>query len=195
MVKTIVSGGQKSSLSFYGGSLCACVIIIASFIIQTRDSPPLNEYLSKNISSKKPYETFQEFYPYYLNEHKKEATRQFHYIGTTLSLVYFLTKPILSIPMLAGGLAAYSIIPFARHLSTGLVEVILFLTIYLTGGKLLTNSLIKTCIPLLIGYGFSWIGHFAFELNKPASFIYPTYSFFGDVRMMYDAMKGCNFSF
>jgi hypothetical protein len=76
--------------------------------------------------------------------------------------------------MLAGGLAAYSIIPYSRHLSTGLAEVILFLIIYFTSGKLLTQSFLKPIIPLLLGYGFSWIGHFGFEHNKPAAFIYPT---------------------
>jgi hypothetical protein len=30
------------------------------------------------------------------------------------------------------------------------------------------------------GYGFAWIGHFAFEKNKPASFKQPLYSFIGD---------------
>ena len=27
---------------------------------------------------------------------------------------------------------------------------------------------------LACGYGFAWVGHFFFELNKPASFVYPT---------------------
>jgi hypothetical protein len=91
--------------------------------------------------------------------------------------------------MIAGGLAAYAIIPYSRHLSTGLAEVILFLIIYFINGKLLTHSFKKTFLPLLLGYGFSWIGHFGFENNKPAAFIYPTYSFFGDVHMLYDAIK------
>jgi hypothetical protein len=170
--------------------LCTLVIILASITIQTHDIPPLNAYISKNISSTKPYETFAEFYPHYLHEHTQLTTRQWHYVGTTLFFLYLLTKPILSIPMLAGGLAAYSIIPYSRHLSTGLAEVILFLIIYFTSGKLLTQSFLKPIIPLLLGYGFSWIGHFGFEHNKPAAFIYPTYSFLGDIHMMYDAIKG-----
>jgi len=39
---------------------------------------------------------------------------------------------------------------------------------------------------LLCGYGFAWIGHFAFEKNKPASFKRPLYSFMGDWRMYAD---------
>jgi hypothetical protein len=30
------------------------------------------------------------------------------------------------------------------------------------------------------GYAFAWVGHFFFELNKPATFTYPWLSFLGD---------------
>ena len=32
----------------------------------------------------------------------------------------------------------------------------------------------------ICGYGFAWVGHFFFEKNRPATFIYPLYSFIGD---------------
>jgi hypothetical protein len=35
----------------------------------------------------------------------------------------------------------------------------------------------------IVGYGFAWIGHFAIEKNKPASFKYPLWSFIADWRM------------
>lgn len=185
----VKSNKQKSSSVFYSSLFCTMVIIFASIAIQTRDNSPFNEYISKNISSTKPYGTFKEFYPHYLNEHTQKTTRQWHYFGTTLFLSYLLTNPILSIPMIAGGLSAYAIIPYTRHLKGGLIEAILFGLIYLPNGKFLTRSAIKPFLPLLLGYGCSWIGHFGFENNKPAAFIYPTYSFFGDIHMMYDAIK------
>ena len=43
---------------------------------------------------------------------------------------------------------------------------------------------------LLCGYGFAWIGHFAFEKNKPASFKRPLYSFMGDWVMYRDLWAG-----
>ena len=43
---------------------------------------------------------------------------------------------------------------------------------------------------LLCGYGFAWIGHFAFEKNKPASFKRPLYSFMGDWVMYKDIWTG-----
>ena len=35
----------------------------------------------------------------------------------------------------------------------------------------------------VVGYGLSWVGHFFFERNKPASFSHPRWSLRGDFRM------------
>jgi len=43
---------------------------------------------------------------------------------------------------------------------------------------------------LFLGYALAWIGHFAFEHNKPASFKRPLYSFMGDWRMYADIWRG-----
>lgn len=45
-------------------------------------------------------------------------------------------------------------------------------------------------IVLLIGYGFAWISHLIFEQNKPATFKYPLYSFWGDWVMLKDILLG-----
>ncbi|RUO79499.1 DUF962 domain-containing protein [Pseudidiomarina taiwanensis] len=42
----------------------------------------------------------------------------------------------------------------------------------------------------LVGYGFAWVGHFAFEHNKPATFKYPLYSLAGDWVMYKDFWLG-----
>jgi hypothetical protein len=42
----------------------------------------------------------------------------------------------------------------------------------------------------LVGYGFAWVGHFAFEKNKPASFAHPLYSFRGDLKLWALALTG-----
>ncbi len=36
------------------------------------------------------YQTFSDFFPYYLREHAKPQTRRFHYVGTALVIVVFL---------------------------------------------------------------------------------------------------------
>ncbi|GAA0704077.1 DUF962 domain-containing protein [Dokdonella soli] len=42
----------------------------------------------------------------------------------------------------------------------------------------------------LFGYGFAWIGHFAFEKNRPATFQQPFYSLAGDWVMYWDILRG-----
>jgi hypothetical protein len=42
----------------------------------------------------------------------------------------------------------------------------------------------------LFGYGCAWIGHFAFEKNRPATFRHPFYSLAGDWVMMLDVLRG-----
>jgi hypothetical protein len=43
---------------------------------------------------------------------------------------------------------------------------------------------------LLSGYSFAWVGHFAFERNRPATFQHPLYSLAGDFRMWWDLNLG-----
>jgi hypothetical protein len=40
------------------------------------------------------------------------------------------------------------------------------------------------------GYAFAWAGHFFFEHNKPATFVYPWLSFLGDWRMWWEMLTG-----
>lgn len=43
---------------------------------------------------------------------------------------------------------------------------------------------------LLCGYGCAWVGHFALEKNRPASFTRPLYSFIGDWVLYKDLWTG-----
>ncbi|HTI17277.1 MAG TPA: Mpo1-like protein [Trinickia sp.] len=43
---------------------------------------------------------------------------------------------------------------------------------------------------VVCGYGFAWVGHFAFEKNRPATFRHPIYSLIGDWAMFLDICTG-----
>ncbi len=49
--------------------------------------------------------------------------------------------------------------------------------------------LLLVLIPVF-GYGFAWVGHFAFEKNRPATFKHPLYSLAGDFVMFKDMLTG-----
>jgi hypothetical protein len=40
------------------------------------------------------------------------------------------------------------------------------------------------------GYAFAWLGHFAFEKNRPATFQYPLFSLMGDFRLFFETVTG-----
>jgi hypothetical protein len=42
----------------------------------------------------------------------------------------------------------------------------------------------------VVGYGSAWVGHFVFEKNKPATFQHPMWSFRGDFKMLFLALRG-----
>lgn len=83
---------------------------------------------------------YAEFWPYYLREHSRPATRAWHYLGTSL---------------------------------TSLCVVAAFVS-----GKIWLFPLV-----LVLGYGPAWIGHFAVEKNRPATFRYPLWSLISDFRL------------
>ena len=42
----------------------------------------------------------------------------------------------------------------------------------------------------IAGYGFAWVGHFAFEKNRPATFKHPFFSLAGDWVMYWQLLTG-----
>lgn len=85
------------------------------------------------------FRTYEEFWPFYVSQHRDPTCRALHFAGTCL---------------------VYAVIALA----------VLGSPWWLLGAP-------------LIGYGFAWVGHFAFEKNRPATFTYPLWSLRGDFRM------------
>lgn len=71
-----------------------------------------------------------------------------------------------------------------RHYDYGHIEALVALGFFLSQ-LLRAKKMYKGLLAILVGYGFAWIGHFAFEKNQPATFVYPTYSLFGDFKLWF----------
>ncbi len=93
------------------------------------------------------FESFADFYPFYLGEHSNAACRRLHVIGSALVLVALATA-------------------------------------------IATRDPWFLLLMPAIGYGFAWIGHFAFEKNRPATFTYPLWSLMGDWVMFAEVVAG-----
>lgn len=93
------------------------------------------------------YKSFSEFYPAYLAEHSRPATRRLHFAGLLLAIVVIVT------------VAA-------------------------------TGRWVWLLAAPVVGYGLSWVGHFVFEKNRPATFRHPLYSLMGDLVMFKDMLTG-----
>jgi hypothetical protein len=126
------------------------------------------------------FSSFNEFFPYYLGEHRNPACRRLHFIGTAGFFALF-------------GWTAWS----ARE--TFWPYLLAFLVLGLAGNFVERR---RNAAPVLLGilalgvyaqplllagvvwaYGFAWVAHFKIEHNRPATFVYPLWSLLGDFRM------------
>ena len=92
--------------------------------------------------------SFEEFWPYYVSQHRNATCRRLHFVGTTLAM---------------GCVAAAPLVPPALLAAP------------------------------VFGYGLAWIGHFAFERNRPASWAsarHAWWSLQGDLRMWRYMLRG-----
>lgn len=84
--------------------------------------------------------SFADFWPFYLRQHARPATRALHYAGTSLVVALALFA------LATGRYWWFAAMPVA-------------------------------------GYFFAWLGHFAVEKNRPATFTYPWWSLAADFKM------------
>lgn len=93
-------------------------------------------------------ESFEEFWPYYVTQHRDKTCRTLHFIGTSAAMACLAVAPFYPPALLAAPIA---------------------------------------------GYGLAWIGHFAFEKNRPATWgsaKFAVWSLRGDLRMWRHIVSG-----
>ena len=70
-----------------------------------------------------------------------------------------------------------------HFIGSSLVIVVILLTV-------LSGQLRWLLLAPVFGYGCAWVGHYAFEKNRPATFKHPLYSLLGDWVMYGQMLRG-----
>ena len=143
--------------------------------------PELDTYPA--ASPYKPISTWNEFYPFYLEQHSDLTCRRLHIIGTTIGVTLMILNPKIVISIIPAVQVGYIVMILTRFQNTGAFEMLSIFGTFLLTTKFVKGSMIKAISMMLIGYSFAWVGHFWFELNKPATFTYPLWSLAGDCKL------------
>jgi hypothetical protein len=174
-------------------SIISACLMYFSANMHKMDVPTYPQDASR--AAAKPYTTFEAFFPFYLRQHADPTCRLLHVVGTSIVLfnVSFLKRKLLMPGMIALNVG-YILCHVFSPLDNGLYEfAAIVATLTLMAGFNYQNfakAIKDVCGLLIVGYGFAWIGHYYFEQNTPATFIYPTFSFLGDMLMWMQTVSG-----
>lgn len=134
-------------------------------------------------------QSFEEFWPFYLAEHRDPTSRKLHFLGTTGFLATAIgsavTRPTTFLPAAVGfGALLYDGVTRGEAKGPKIGHV---------AGMLGLGAIASPVLfPLGVGfaYGCAWAGHFGFEKNTPATFSYPLWSLASDFRMWSHMVRG-----
>lgn len=131
--------------------------------------------------------TYDAFWTYYLSEHTDPRCRWLHLVGTSGFWVVFLGA-CLTAPMR---------MLLATTLSVALIAACWKMEGRRSGGLVLIAVIAAAGLAnpdvlwgVVWAYGFAWVGHFALERNRPATFTYPLWSLGSDFRMTAEMLRG-----
>ena len=137
-------------------------------------------------NNKQEYQTFDKFYPLYVSEHQNAECRMLHFVGTSLVLCILLSDSNLLFSLMPALMTGLGLRTVTKSMEHGLFELTGMMYVFCKVHHGITGNFRKPLRVLLVGYGFAWVGHFVFELNRPATFVHSIFSLFGDFRMWYD---------
>lgn len=149
---------------------------ISSFVL-------ISFFQSETKAATKPFDTFDQFYPFYISQHADQTCRRLHFIGTSLIATYSLFEHHVISSMIMAAIVGYGVFAATKDVEHGFFEMGAMLLTFLVFMRKLSGSWLKAFAVPIIAYGFAWAGHFYFEHNKPATFIYPIFSLAGDFRL------------
>jgi hypothetical protein len=140
------------------------------------------------MSDDERIESLEEFWAFYLSEHRDPLSRKLHFLGTTGFLASAVASAVVHpvrFPAAAAGIGALLYDGIRREgEKRPLGHVAGILGLGIAGSPVL--------FPAGVGfaYGCAWIGHFLVENNRPATFRYPLWSLVSDFKMWSRMVRG-----
>lgn len=134
-------------------------------------------------------QSYEEFWPYYLSEHRNPTSRRLHFLGTTGWMASCVAGAVLSPVRMPAAMAAFA--GLAAH-GTLKGEAEGPRWGHLAAMIALPTAASPATFPagVAFAYACAWTGHFGMEKNRPATFQYPLWSFVSDLRMWSHMVRG-----
>lgn len=142
--------------------------------------------LSKYSAEKKYGSSFETFYPFYQSQHQNEVDQKLHVLASAFIILYVSYDLRVGISLGMGQLAGLVVKDLTRFLSIGIAEFVAMMGVYVWSMTHMKQPLRKTVAIPVVAYGLAWVGHFWFENNRPATFIYPAYSLLADFKAFFE---------
>ncbi len=164
------------------------LIMMASVVLIFLAAPYVLQYYTVENAATKPFNDFESFYPYYISQHQDTMCRRLHIVGTSIIVLMALFDPFILPSLLMAAMVGYTTFTATKNIEHGIFEMFLMLATFQMFMRRLTGNWMKGLGILIVAYSFAWVGHFYFEHNKPATFIYPVFSLAGDLRMWFEVI-------
>jgi hypothetical protein len=137
--------------------------------------------MSDRISS------FNEFWRYYLGEHRNPLCRITHFVGTSSFLLVLgwcvSERPARMLAAVVLGLFVGLVSRTVEARRKAWPELLIIGTIWAIGHPMIY-------LGMFLAYLCAWVGHFLIEHNRPATFRYPLWSLACDFKMVGIMMTG-----
>ena len=138
----------------------------------------------------RPFTDFSQFWPLYVSQHSLAQTKILHAVGTSAVLLSQLPQGADKLLRFALGIGtgislSLCAVDATAHLDTGAAEALLMVAFLVGSIRQYTGWSAKKVILLLSsGYVMPWMSHYFIENNRPATFLHPTFSLLGDLRLL-----------
>ena len=138
--------------------------------------------------SENRFQSFEEFWPFYLSEHENANSRRLHFVGTAGWLTSVAASVVSNPVGFTAAMAGFGLI--ARDASKREKDAAPFK--HVAAMVLLPTLASPVIFPagVVFAYGCAWAGHFLIEKNRPATFKHPVWSLMGDAKMLSQMIQG-----